>query len=212
MSSTLTFSRFVSDLQPSCSPFSFYIKYKLKHDQFTSILLEVFITSVTIWVGTSYMIIIVYREYMFITVYRDLFIRFLIVSCLSLPVCLWLLELLVCLGLLECLGLLLLLLCLGLLKCLGVFESLGLPPRCGSCGLPLCGCGWCSRDLVLFTEISGSCRTENFWSPRCGLRGLPRCGCGWCSRDLVPFTEIFSGRRNLRIPCGLVTTEPSRFK
>ena len=196
MSSTLTFSRFVSDLQPSCSPFSFYIKYKLKHDQFTSILLEVFITSVTIWVGTSYMIIIVYREYMFITVYRDLFTRFLIVSCLSLPVCVWLLELL------ECLGLLLLLLCLGLLKCLGVFESLGLPPRCGSCGLPLCGCGWRGRGLVLFPEISGSCETEDFWPPRCGLRGLALCGCGWRGRGLVLFPEIFSGRRNLEIPCG----------
>ena len=202
MSSTLTFSRFVSDLQPSCSPFSFYIKYKLKHDQFTSILLEVFITSVTIWVGTSYMIIIVYREYMFITVYWDLFTRFLIVSCLSLPVCVWLLELLVCLGLLECLGLLLLLLCLGLLKCLGVLESLGLPPRCGSCGLPLCGCGWRGRGLVLFPEISGSCGTEDIWPPRCRSRGLALCGCGWCSRGLVLFPEIFSGRRNLEIPCG----------
>ena len=140
---------------------------------------------------------------MFITVYRDLFTRFLIVFCLSLPVCLWLLELLVCLGLLECLGLLLLLLCLGLLKCLGVFESLGLPPRCGSCGLPLCGCGWCSRDLVLFTEISGSCRTEDFWSPRCGSCALPLSGCGWCSPGSRAVSGNFWQLRDWRL---LITT------
>ena len=67
------------------------------------------------------------------------------------------------------------------------------PPRCGSRGLVLCGCGACSGDLVRFLGGTGRCVTEDIGPPRCGSRGRARCGCGARSGALLRFPSEWRG-------------------
>ena len=71
-----------------------------------------------------------------------------------------------------------------------MLELLGLPPRCVSRGLALCGCGACSGASLRFLGGTGRCVTEDIEPPRCRSRRLPLCGCAARSGAFLRFAGV----------------------